>query len=161
MQLTCQREVRSFVRNLLKDNVIRQRLISPLREKSKCRALSDTLALRPGAFGSKEGSGARQRVRCEIACPDDFEARHYAARSVHLRQSALEANRSRPHKLQANAFVMVIGSRGGKNLRPSSRMNIQAPRRIEKAHLEAKRIVTSPSPIVKGWVEPGQQSYGH
>src|ERR1700722_8920568 len=29
MQLTCQREARSFVRNLVKDKVIRQRSISP------------------------------------------------------------------------------------------------------------------------------------
>jgi hypothetical protein len=74
MQLSCQREVRSFVCNLLKDKVILERLISLLREESKCRALSDTLELRPRAFGSKQCSGAQQRVRGGIACPDDFAA---------------------------------------------------------------------------------------
>jgi hypothetical protein len=42
MQLTCQREARSFVCNLLKDQVIRQRFIGPAGKSRGCRPLSPT-----------------------------------------------------------------------------------------------------------------------
>jgi hypothetical protein len=41
MQLTGQREARSFVRNLVKDKVIRQRSIGPCVKSQKCQPFSD------------------------------------------------------------------------------------------------------------------------